>query len=345
MPNINIAIRNKIARNLDETEYICGNSGFLIDFDFDAEWDEYEGKTARFVWNGGYQDIVFIGKWCEMPVISNTNTILCGVFAGDLCTTTPAVIRAKKSILCGNPAPAEAQPDVFEQMLTLFNNGLEETVQNANASEAAATRAETAQKNAESAVKNAAGRKVEGETFTIDGEEVTAKYGAEIFNCYILGNQAGNKAVGGYSHAEGLSTIAKGGSSHAEGGRTKATGQASHAEGEDTEASGWCSHAEGERTIASGTNQHVQGCCNIPYGDSDLSPFGKKYLHIVGNGKLISMSPEVTVQRSNAHTLDEGGNAWFAGAVECPFVVLTSPDGTRFKVTVDNSGALTASVL
>ena len=126
MPNINIAIKNKIAYQTNETEYICGNSGFLIAFNFDAEWDEYEGKTARFVWNGGYQDIVFTGNQCEMPVISNTNTILCGVFAGNLCTTTPAVIRAQKSILCGNPAPAEAQPDVFEQMLTLFNNGVNE---------------------------------------------------------------------------------------------------------------------------------------------------------------------------------------------------------------------------
>lgn len=141
MPNINIAVRNKIAKNQDETEYICGNSDFLIDFDFDEEWDEYEAKTARFVWNSGYRDIVFMGKQCAMPVISNTNTILCGVFAGDLHTTTPALIPSRKSILCGNPAPAELPSDVFEQMQTLFNDGVKEAKASAEAAEASAKEA------------------------------------------------------------------------------------------------------------------------------------------------------------------------------------------------------------
>ena len=66
------------------------------------------------------------------------------------------------------------------------------------------------------------------------------------------------------------------------------------------------SHAEGYRTIASGQYQHVQGKNNIEDTES-------KYAHIVGNGSSM-------YKKSNAHTLDWNGNAWYAGKL--------SQDGT-----------------
>ena len=59
--------------------------------------------------------------------------------------------------------------------------------------------------------------------------------------------------------------------------------------------------AEGMSTIASSEYQHVQGKYNIE--DSSNT-----YAHIVGNGTAITA-------RSNAHTLDWSGNAWYAGKV------------------------------
>jgi hypothetical protein len=64
-------------------------------------------------------------------------------------------------------------------------------------------------------------------------------------------------------------------------------------------AIGTFSHAEGDETIALGAQQHVQGAYNIADTTS---------LHIVGNGTDPS-------ERSNAHTIDWEGNAWFAGDV------------------------------
>ena len=90
---------------------------------------------------------------------------------------------------------------------------------------------------------------------------------------------------GKYSHSEGTSFTA---------------GDYSHAEGYSTSAYGYYSHAEGNGTIAY-AGQHVEGSYNIP--DTE-----RKYLHIVGNGSS-------GVDRSNAHTLDKNGNAWFAGGV------------------------------
>ena len=104
-----------------------------------------------------------------------------------------------------------------------------------------------------------------------------------------------------YSHAEGKSTTASGSTSHAEGLTTEASGGVSHAEGDETVASGRASHAEGNSTIASGEHSHAQGKYNIEDSSST-------YSHIVGNGKSDK-------NRSNAHTLDWDGNAWFAGDV------------------------------
>lgn len=109
----------------------------------------------------------------------------------------------------------------------------------------------------------------------------------------------GTIASGEQSHAEGFQTTASAYSSHAEGSYTKASGAQSHAEGGNTEATGNCSHAEGYNTIAQGDYSHAEGYYNIASSD---------YLHVVGNGNS-------DTKRSNAHTLDSSGNAWFAGNV------------------------------
>lgn len=110
-----------------------------------------------------------------------------------------------------------------------------------------------------------------------------------------------NVASKTFSHAEGMGTTSSGNYSHAEGLMTESRGAASHAEGSVTLASGNISHAEGLSTIASSLWQHVQGKLNIEDKEN-------KYAHIVGNGDSDSA-------RSNAHTLDWSGNAWYAGKV------------------------------
>ena len=126
------------------------------------------------------------------------------------------------------------------------------------------------------------------------------------------------RASGNRSHAEGNSTTALGDSSHAEGGGTTASGTVSHAEGDNTTASGTTSHAEGWGTTAQGNNQHVQGKFNIADTTS---------AHIVGNG-----SPS---KRSNAHTLDWSGNAWFAGDVYTGSTSGTNKDDGSKKLATE----------
>ena len=138
-------------------------------------------------------------------------------------------------------------------------------------------------------------------------------------------------ASGIASHAEGNGPTASGESSHAEGTITTASGDYSHAEGHKTTASGIASHAEGYGTKASSKYQHVHGKYNI----EDKS---NTYAEIVGNGEQL--------ENSNAHTLDWSGNAWYAGTVEGKALILPSstPGSTKkFKITVDDSGVITAT--
>lgn len=166
------------------------------------------------------------------------------------------------------------------------------------------------------ALANTVGKNVTGTSYTINGVTKTAGAGAEIFNDY---NE--NKAIGEYSHAEGLSTVAygycshaegwvatasgytahaegqgttaSGNFSHSEGGGTTASGDCSHAEGSGTTASGIFSHAEGLFTKASSANQHAQGKYNV----ADSSD---KYAFIIGNGTADNA-------RSNAFAIDWNG--------------------------------------
>lgn len=186
---------------------------------------------------------------------------------------------------------------------------------------------------------------------TSAGSDAAHAEGMET-SAYSSGSHAeGNHttALGFDSHAEGWLSKASAEAAHAEGRNTTASGNYSHAEGMYTTASGYASHAEGNSTTASGNNSHVQGKYNI----EDKSG---KYAHIVGNGTAYA-------KRSNAHTLDWNGVPWFQGRPQFggaaqddgsqsvvangdkEVILASSTEGStkKFKVTVDDSGALTAT--
>lgn len=154
---------------------------------------------------------------------------------------------------------------------------------------------------------------------------------------FAIGN--GNLASGVNSFAKGNSTTASGYAASTEGGLTVASGKISHAEGQLTVASGNVSHVEGNKNKneshfshvegtgnilgANGHGVHVQGINNLDTNEQSgetvsvswtnadgtvhtSSFIPGKYIHVIGNGKSND-------NRSNAHTLDWNGNAWYQG--------------------------------
>ena len=158
------------------------------------------------------------------------------------------------------------------------------------------------------------------------GSQIGNNSHAEGLNTIASGDRSHAEGIdttasGFESHAEGTSTTASGNYSHAEGASTTASSDCSHAEGVSTTASGNYSHAEGYYTTASSNFQHVQGKFNVE--DSE-----NKYAHIVGNG--IS-----SINRSDAHTLDWKGNAWFAGDVYTGSISGTNKDAGSKKLATE----------
>ena len=174
------------------------------------------------------------------------------------------------------------------------------------------------------------------ESTTIGEKSVAVGYEVEASSEVSHAEGMNTTASGISSHAEGFYTTASGEGSHAEGGYTTASGWASHAEGNITEASGDYSHAEGFETIASGDYSHAEGANTIASGEGshaegyltiasseyqhvqgkyNIEDTANTYAHIVGNGKQVETDEGTQAVRSNAHTLDWNGNAWFAGNV------------------------------
>ena len=121
MHYINITVREKSARADDRARIVCGNSDYAVRFDFDEEWEAYDLKTARFITEGGFfTDVQFTGSDCAVPVLTGTRTLLVGVFAGDVRTTTPAYIPAIPCITDNGGIPAAPPPDVYAQLINRF---------------------------------------------------------------------------------------------------------------------------------------------------------------------------------------------------------------------------------
>lgn len=122
MSTIEIRVEGKIAQSPNDV-IVCGNSDYKIHFSFSDEWNERKVKTARFVYNGSYEDVVFEGDTVCVPVLKDVTTVSVGVYAGNLQTTTPALIGCKRSIICRNGTPADPTPDVYSQIMELLNKG------------------------------------------------------------------------------------------------------------------------------------------------------------------------------------------------------------------------------
>ena len=120
MPQLIIKIKDKIAKPLNNC-VICDNSDYTVKFIFDEEWEKEPLRIARFIWNKQYVDVKFTGDTCEVQIISKTNNINIGVYAGDLRTTTPAILTCHMSILSEDVIEHSLTPSEYEEIMKLLN--------------------------------------------------------------------------------------------------------------------------------------------------------------------------------------------------------------------------------
>lgn len=156
---IAIDVAGKIATVKDNAKIICGNSDYEIEFVFDGEWDADGVKTARFTYQRHgktlYYEQVFTGNVCPVPVLYDILEVRIGVYAGELSTSTPAVVECERSILCGDPIHDEPPEDVYSQIVAMCQRSADsakEAAEGAKQAEESATKAEESSKQVESLV-------------------------------------------------------------------------------------------------------------------------------------------------------------------------------------------------
>lgn len=157
--DLHICVTNKKATFVKRYgEIVCGNNDYRLVFTFDEAWDDYTEKTARFIWNGQYFDVEFTGNICAVPVITNTDQCEVGVYAGDLRTTTRAIIPCVKSILCSAVVPNPGTGQHYSNEAKAAADRAETAESNAKNSENQAKASETVAKTSEIIAVNAADR-------------------------------------------------------------------------------------------------------------------------------------------------------------------------------------------
>ena len=117
MPEIHIAVENGVASQRDTAVYICGSGDFTAVFAFEAGWPVEDLKTARFQTESTYQDVLFRGNACPVPVFTNARKLEVGVYCGNLQTTTPARIAIREGIRSAWGPPEDPAPSLYDQIL------------------------------------------------------------------------------------------------------------------------------------------------------------------------------------------------------------------------------------
>ncbi len=121
MSEISIIVKNKIAYPASAEAFIVrDNSDYVINFSFDSEWDAYGAKTARFAFGSGYIDVPFTGNCVSVPVMSEGRMVKIGVFAGDISTTTPAILPLVRSIRSSGGVPVEPESSVYDKIMDML---------------------------------------------------------------------------------------------------------------------------------------------------------------------------------------------------------------------------------
>lgn len=164
---LNVDVVNKIATFQKRGgNIVCGNSDYIIKFTFDSEWSEFPTKTARFISNGQFTDVDFTGDYCTVPILYDTPEVEVGVYAGKLKTTTSAVIKCNRSILCDLVSPSEENDRTYaneakeaaDRAEVAAEEAADKVVASTNEASTQATKAAIRAETAANAAEDAAGR-------------------------------------------------------------------------------------------------------------------------------------------------------------------------------------------
>ncbi len=124
---ITIAVRERVARTVGTPLIVCGNSDYVLAFDFDQEWDAYPEKKAIFSFckNGKKERVTvpFAGYACIVPVLNGIDRVEIGCYAGNIRTSSPAFVPC---CICITDLLSESESinrDVYNEIMERISLG------------------------------------------------------------------------------------------------------------------------------------------------------------------------------------------------------------------------------
>lgn len=115
---IPITVRARIACAAPQQHIVCGNSDYVLEFDYDAEWPPFYAEKTLHLHNGSqHREIVFRGTSVTLPPLQGITEVLVGVSAGNIRTAAPARIACIPCITDVPSQKEECAQDVFNCLM------------------------------------------------------------------------------------------------------------------------------------------------------------------------------------------------------------------------------------
>lgn len=118
---LQITVTAKVPSASGSPVVVCGNSDYTVQFTFDSEWDNSADKVAVFQYIENCVlktiQVPFTGSTCDMPVITDADTVAIGVYADAIRTTAPVRIPCARCITDAPAQPFELPEDVYNQIM------------------------------------------------------------------------------------------------------------------------------------------------------------------------------------------------------------------------------------
>lgn len=122
---IEVKIINRRITVPDAPMIVCGNSDYILNVDFDSEWDGVENISAQFRYlRDGLPVTEYVpltNGACSIPAICGACAVEIGISGGNIRTAAPAVVACMPC--CTDLRGTEKTPvlDVYNEIMEIIN--------------------------------------------------------------------------------------------------------------------------------------------------------------------------------------------------------------------------------
>lgn len=118
-------------------EIVCDNSDYTVVWQLDEEWAQFESRTMIVRYKDStHEKVLFKGNSCKLPAIPVVGYFYVGLFAGNVYTTKPLHLFAKRSAQTDSGEERDPMPNGYAQAIEALDGKLDKNQGTDNAGKA-----------------------------------------------------------------------------------------------------------------------------------------------------------------------------------------------------------------